>query len=148
MPFERRTRATLRRAEFGFFGVCVRTWVQTPRFCGEPFLPSTLRRRLECELKLKRKAGAPDFFDFGERPLRTSWLMVGIAAPLLGQIRCALNQDTGGGRLGPSRSGHENRPKSLFVNSAPIHLWIRAVFKHSASRPAQTQKVRQSISAD
>src|SRR5688572_12088083 len=82
MPFERRTRATLRSAEFGFFGVCVRTWVQTPRFCGEPFLPSTLRRRFEWELKLKRNAGAPDFFDFGVRPLRTSWLMVGIAAPL------------------------------------------------------------------
>jgi len=30
----RRTRATLRSAEFGFFGVVVYTRVQTPRFCG------------------------------------------------------------------------------------------------------------------
>jgi hypothetical protein len=33
--FDRRTRAILRIAEFGFFGVIVRTWVQTPRFCGD-----------------------------------------------------------------------------------------------------------------
>jgi hypothetical protein len=31
----KRTRATLRRAEFGFLGVCVYTRVQTPRRCGE-----------------------------------------------------------------------------------------------------------------
>src|SRR5919199_904845 len=36
MPFVRRTRATLRSAEFGFFGVCVKTRVQTPRRCGAP----------------------------------------------------------------------------------------------------------------
>jgi hypothetical protein len=35
MPFVRRTRATLRSAEFGFFGVEVYTRVQTPRFCGQ-----------------------------------------------------------------------------------------------------------------
>jgi aryl-alcohol dehydrogenase-like predicted oxidoreductase len=34
MPLVRRTRATLRSAEFGFFGVCVKTRTQTPRFCG------------------------------------------------------------------------------------------------------------------
>ncbi|EPE62410.1 hypothetical protein L479_01169 [Exiguobacterium sp. S17] len=31
----KRTRAYLRNAEFGFFGVIVPTRVQTPRFCGE-----------------------------------------------------------------------------------------------------------------
>ncbi len=36
MPLVRRTRATLRRAEFGFLGVTVYTRVQTPRFCGAP----------------------------------------------------------------------------------------------------------------
>ena len=60
MPDERRTRATFRRAEFGFFGVVVYTRVHTPRFCGLPF-----------------RAGvfflSTDFL----RPLRTSWLMVG-----------------------------------------------------------------------
>src|SRR5699024_10102079 len=33
--FDRRTRAYLRNAEFGFFGVKVPTRVHTPRFCGE-----------------------------------------------------------------------------------------------------------------
>src|SRR5207237_2827192 len=35
IPVVRRTRATLRRAEFGFFGVVVYTRVQTPRRCGD-----------------------------------------------------------------------------------------------------------------
>jgi hypothetical protein len=34
MPLVSRTRATLRSAEFGFFGVWVNTRTQTPRFCG------------------------------------------------------------------------------------------------------------------
>src|SRR5215211_2053220 len=60
MPFVRRTRATFRRAEFGFFGVTVKTRVQTPRFCGAP-----------------RSAGV-FIFAFGvARPLRISWLTVG-----------------------------------------------------------------------
>ena len=36
MPFVRRTRATFRRAEFGFFGVRVLTCRQPPRRCGAP----------------------------------------------------------------------------------------------------------------
>jgi hypothetical protein len=53
--------ATFRSAEFGFFGVVVYTRVQTPRRAG--LLPS---------------AGTL-LFDCGAwRPLRTSWLMVGI----------------------------------------------------------------------
>ena len=35
MLFDKRTRAYLRNAEFGFLGVSVPTRVQTPRFCGE-----------------------------------------------------------------------------------------------------------------
>ena len=34
IPLVSRTRAILRRAEFGFFGVTVATRVQTPRRCG------------------------------------------------------------------------------------------------------------------
>jgi hypothetical protein len=34
IPLVNRTRATLRRAELGFFGVAVYTRVQTPRRCG------------------------------------------------------------------------------------------------------------------
>jgi hypothetical protein len=52
MPLVSRTRATLRSAEFGFFGVTVYTRVQTPRFCGAPrsagvlVLPTALTRGL------------------------------------------------------------------------------------------------------
>src|ERR1044071_7662909 len=60
MPLLRRTRATLRSAEFGFFGVVVYTRVQTPRRWGEPF-----------------RAGVLFFDTLSWRPLRTSWLMVG-----------------------------------------------------------------------
>ena len=52
-PFVRRTRAILRSAEFGFFGVVVETRVQTPRFCGAP-----------------ASAGVLIFAAFFDRPLR------------------------------------------------------------------------------
>src|SRR5437899_8335819 len=60
-PFVRRTRAILRSAEFGFLGVVVETRVQTPRFCGAP-----------------ASAGVLTFAFFLARPLRTSWLTVGM----------------------------------------------------------------------
>src|SRR4249919_2740568 len=59
MPLVRRTRATLRRAEFGFLGVVVYTRVHTPRRCGEPL-----------------RAGVLAFVALSCRPLRTSWLRV------------------------------------------------------------------------
>src|SRR5436853_2465435 len=62
MPLVRRTRATLRSAEFGFFGVWVNTRTQTPRFCG-----------LSCS------AGLFVFTTIFLRPWRTSWLIVGVA---------------------------------------------------------------------
>src|ERR1700689_3947215 len=61
MPLVSRTRATLRSAEFGFFGVWVKTRTQTPRFCG-----------LFCN------AGLFVLLTIFFRPARTSWLMVGI----------------------------------------------------------------------
>src|SRR5436305_10958318 len=61
MPLVRRTRAILRSAEFGFFGVVVDTRVQTPRFCGAP-----------------ASAGVFVFAFFEVRPLRMSWLTVGM----------------------------------------------------------------------
>src|SRR4249919_3194111 len=64
MPLVSRTRATLRRAEFGFFGVCVKTRTHTPRFCG-----------LLC------KAGLFVLLRTASRPLRTNWLIVGTAQP-------------------------------------------------------------------
>src|SRR6478752_6572556 len=60
MPLERRTRATLRRAEFGFLGVVVYTRVHTPRRWGEPL-----------------SAGVLVLPTLSWRPLRTSWLIVG-----------------------------------------------------------------------
>src|SRR6185503_16425451 len=60
MPLVKRTRATLRSAEFGFFGVCVNTRTHTPRFCG-----------LSCS------AGLFVLVTTLSRPLRTSWLIVG-----------------------------------------------------------------------
>src|SRR5690625_3571560 len=65
MPEVRRTRQTLRNAEFGFFGVVVYTRVHTPRRCGEPF-----RARVLFVLAL--------FL----RPLRTSCWMVGMPGVL------------------------------------------------------------------
>src|SRR5215203_334222 len=62
MPLVRRTRATLRRAEFGFFGVLVYTRVHTPRRWGAPF-----------------RAGVLVLSDLVTRPLRTSCWMVGNA---------------------------------------------------------------------
>src|SRR6185436_7958119 len=59
-PLVRRTRATLRRAEFGFFGVVVYTRVHTPRRCGHPF-----------------SAGVLLLLTFALRPLRTSCWIVG-----------------------------------------------------------------------
>src|SRR5205807_1858056 len=59
---DRRTRATLRRAEFGFLGVMILTCKHTPFFCGQPCSAGCFGRRYCCT-----------------RGLRTSWLMVGIS---------------------------------------------------------------------
>jgi len=81
MPLLRRTRAIFRKAEFGFFGVIVRTWVHTPRFWGFPL--TRLVVLPDSALYVKRNAGAFSFFEIGLRPLRTNWLMVGkIHTPL------------------------------------------------------------------
>src|SRR5690606_37803961 len=66
MPEDRRTRATLRSAEFGFLGVVVYTRVHTPRRCGEPL-----------------RAGVLDFPTFEVRPLRTSCWIEGTTSPCL-----------------------------------------------------------------
>src|SRR5258707_9136592 len=62
IPFVSRTRAIFRSAEFGFFGVIVDTRVQTPRFCGAPW-----------------SAGVFVFSRLDVRPLRISWLTVGMS---------------------------------------------------------------------
>lgn len=69
-PFVSRTLATLRRAEFGFLGVIVRTLRHTPRFCGLPLLTRVIL--FSMEFKVNRSAGVLGFFRDLLRRLRTS----------------------------------------------------------------------------
>src|SRR4029079_11561711 len=87
MPPEMRTRATLRSAEFGFFGVVVYTRVHTPRRCGA----ATFFLRPLPDLR----PGVDSFLDFGVRPLRTSWLVVGMRRVMVAKFACP---PLGGGR--------------------------------------------------
>src|SRR5574344_890727 len=70
-PLVRRTRHTLRSAEFGFFGVVVYTRVHTPRFCGHA-----------------SRAGTVLFTTCLTRGLRTSWLIVAIKKLLIALQTC------------------------------------------------------------
>src|ERR687896_1444418 len=89
MPLVSRTRATLRSAEFGFFGVWVNTRTQTPRFWG-----------LSCS------AGLLVLVMTFSRPFRTSWLIVGTVEPLhRARIRARENMKTPSlDKLGQARS--------------------------------------------
>src|SRR5215470_963731 len=96
MPLVKRTRAILRSAEFGFFGVIVRTCRQTPRFCGAPGMATWRWRRL---FQFLRIAGALILAILALRPWRTSWLMVGtktklpwlvVCLAVMGTVRSAL----------------------------------------------------------
>src|SRR6185312_2454637 len=86
MPFVSRTRAILRSAEFGFFGVVVETRVQTPRFCGAP-----------------ASAGVFVFALFFERHFRISWLTVGMLR--LGLVFRVVYRRNGGRSSRPDRAG-------------------------------------------
>src|SRR5829696_8215242 len=66
----RRTRATLRSAEFGFLGVVVYTRVHTPRRWGA----ATFFLRPLPDLR----PGVASFLPLDLRPLRMSWLVVGM----------------------------------------------------------------------
>src|SRR3954462_6094648 len=100
MPLVSRTRATLRSAEFGFFGVVVYTRVHTPRRWGEPF-----------------SAGVLVFSTLSSRPLRTSWLIVGMGGldllPALGRALkvwcCAVVP----GGAGPARAFRPRPPVTV-----------------------------------
>jgi hypothetical protein len=71
--FDNRTLATLRNAEFGFFGVTVFTTVQTPRFCGQ-FMSIG---RILSVFSPFNNTGAFDLFSFSDLPFLTNWLNVG-----------------------------------------------------------------------
>ena len=70
----------MRNAEFGFLGVIVRTWRQTPRFWGAPGIDTWRCRRL---FQFLRMAGALILRILRWRPWRTSWLIVGTKTLLL-----------------------------------------------------------------
>src|SRR4051795_6231297 len=75
MPPEIRTRATLRSAEFGFFGVVVYTRVHTPRRCGA----ATFFLRPLPDFR----PGVESFLVLALRPLRINWEVVGMRRRML-----------------------------------------------------------------
>src|SRR3954464_16002535 len=79
MPPEIRTRATLRSAELGFFGVVVYTRVHTPRRCGA----ATFFLRPLPDLR----PGVDSFLNFGDDALRTSWLVGGMRRVMVAKSR-------------------------------------------------------------
>src|SRR3954451_16792150 len=80
-----RTRATLRSAEFGFFGVVVKTRVQTPRRWGA--VTFFLRPLPDF------RPGVASFFVLALRPFRTSWLVVGMRREMVAaSLRAAPTQ--------------------------------------------------------
>src|SRR4051812_32729459 len=78
LPFERRTRAIFRSAEFGFLGVMVLTCRQTPRFCGQATRSLTLLIRGR-----------------DRRGFLMSWLIVGMCFDFLGELDVDLDVDPG-----------------------------------------------------
>src|ERR1700754_1901180 len=83
-----RTRATLRSAEFGFFGVVVYTRVHTPRRCGA----ATFFLRPLPDFR----PGVASFFLGAWRRLRINWLVVGMRRRRLAG-RGGVRRDVGGG---------------------------------------------------
>jgi hypothetical protein len=76
MPLDNLTLAIFLKAEFGFFGVVVVTFKQTPLLKGEPDGKKVL---FLCKVSITlSKAGDLLFFLVVRLPLRTSWLTVGI----------------------------------------------------------------------
>src|SRR5437763_5694228 len=99
MPFVSRTRAIFRSAEFGFLGVIVDTRVQTPRFCGAPW-----------------RAGVLVFSRLVSRPLRISWLTVGMNP--FGAEKVVYRRKAGGA-VSPAAPGAHGS-KGRLAGSAPF----------------------------
>ena len=77
-PLVKRTRATFRSAEFGFFGVVVNTFKHTPRLNGDVAFTG----RFLMVLKYTPIAGDFDLTDLLFRPVLISCLIVGIFIPV------------------------------------------------------------------
>src|SRR3954447_23320480 len=97
-----RTRATFRSAEFGFLGVVVYTRVHTPRRWGA----ATFFLRPLPDFR----PGVESFFGLGLRPLRMSWLVVGMRRIMLaGTTRPAAPLQAAGTASRASRAGVYSR---------------------------------------
>src|SRR6185312_11599140 len=118
----RRTRAILRRAEFGFLGVIVRTCRHTPRFCGAPGIGTWRWRRL---FQFLRIAGALILPILARRPWRTSWLIVGTKTEP--RLLMMVNRWRGGEhrrRCMPGSLGPAARRRSLSIGRSECQTWI------------------------
>src|SRR4051812_27225104 len=121
------TRATLRSAEFGFLGVVVYTRVHTPRRCGA----ATFFLRPLPDFR----PGVESFVGFGVRPLRTSWLVVGMRRSMVaaGAWRAGLR----------SRREHQGGDHRSRLRSRLILVGVRAVEQvaamHERRRPAAVE---------
>src|SRR5262245_1181393 len=120
--FVRRTRATLRRAEFGFFGVCVYTRIQTPRFSGQPI-----------------KAGDFVLLMTASRPIRTSCENVGTVFPLYLRTQLRVR---GCARFDSSRIARANK-------SARADTTLKGIlrFRRPARNSARTPRGRTTLLA-
>src|SRR5918992_6058130 len=113
MPLVRRTRATFRSAEFGFFGVRVMTCRHTPRRCGAPRPSDVVCLRV---FSVRRSAGAFTFLMAGFRPLRTSWLIVGNENLALMSLRIVASDVAPTAIPGsPRRSQEEEREADIWA---------------------------------
>ena len=132
MPFVNLTRAILRSAEFGFFGVIVRTRMQTPRFWGAP-LPRC--KRFFSASYVNRSAGAEVFFPAFLRPFRTSWFIVGKRSL---NLRLVIPQSSLWNfvtaprirrRKRPTNIAHgiPRQPRSICARTASVKLFFRMV---------------------
>src|SRR5215213_1271439 len=96
-----RTRATLRSAEFGFFGVVVKTRVQTPRRWGA--VTFFLRPLPDF------RPGVASFFVLALRPFRTSWLVVGMRRVMVAACIALARPEDPGGIAPRARAGIRRR---------------------------------------
>src|SRR2546423_7974299 len=120
MPLVRRTRATLRSAEFGFFGVIVYTRVQTPRRWGA----ATFFLRPLPDFR----PGVVTFLVGDLRPLRMSWLVVGMRRVMVA---------AGGGPLRPPRWRSAPPPAACRAARPPPRPARRGRCRRRGLRPAR-----------
>src|SRR5215217_1163619 len=113
-----RTRATLRSAEFGFFGVVVKTRVQTPRRWGAV---TFLLRPLP-----DFRPGVASFLVLALRPFRTSWLVVGMRREMVAACTArapTTRRDGPRGRAGIRRGRGGRRARGRGVRREALRGW-------------------------